>query len=79
MPLDSLIALAILMLAMFWTPGPNNALLALSGVKHGLRKRIHGRSVAPARRQRKMVQKLRENGILGQAFLPIMRTSQLGC
>ncbi len=40
MPIDSLIPLTILMLAMFWTPGPNNALLALSGLRHGFRRSI---------------------------------------
>ena len=40
MPLDSLLPLTILMLAMFWTPGPNNALLALSGLKHGFRRSV---------------------------------------
>jgi threonine/homoserine/homoserine lactone efflux protein len=37
MPNDALFPLITLMLAMFWTPGPNNALLALSGLKHGFR------------------------------------------
>ena len=40
MSIDSLLPLTILMLAMFWTPGPNNALLALSGLKHGFRRSI---------------------------------------
>ncbi len=40
MPIDSLLPLTILMLAMFWTPGPNNALLALSGLNHGFRRSI---------------------------------------
>lgn len=40
MSADSLLPMTILMLAMFWTPGPNNALLALSGLKHGFRRSI---------------------------------------
>jgi threonine/homoserine/homoserine lactone efflux protein len=40
MPFDMLIALTILMLAMFWTPGPNNALLATSGLHFGFRRSV---------------------------------------
>lgn len=40
MSADSLLPMTILMLAMFWTPGPNNALLAISGLKHGFRRSI---------------------------------------
>lgn len=40
MPADTLLAMAVLMLALFWTPGPNNALLALTGLKHGFRRSV---------------------------------------
>jgi threonine/homoserine/homoserine lactone efflux protein len=37
MPVDTLLAMTALMLALFWTPGPNNALLARSGLLFGFR------------------------------------------
>lgn len=40
MPLDALLTLFALAMAAGWTPGPNNALLAASGVKFGLRRTV---------------------------------------
>lgn len=37
MPFDTLVALFALMLAMVWTPGPNNAMLSASGAQFGHR------------------------------------------
>jgi len=37
MPLDSLLALLGIVMASAWTPGPNNMMLAASGVNYGLR------------------------------------------
>lgn len=40
MTLDALLTLFMLAMAAGWTPGPNNALLAASGVKFGLRRTV---------------------------------------
>ncbi len=37
MPIDSILALLGILLAASWTPGPNNMMLAASGVNYGLR------------------------------------------
>lgn len=40
MPLDSLIALTVLLGAATWSPGPNNAMLASSGATFGFRRTV---------------------------------------
>lgn len=47
MPLDSIIAIAVLLVASTWTPGPNNAMLASSGATFGFRRTVpHALGVA---------------------------------
>ena len=40
MPLDTLTTLFVMLLAMVWTPGPNNAMLSASGAQFGYRRSL---------------------------------------
>lgn len=47
MPIDTIIAVAILLVSATWTPGPNNAMLASSGATFGFRRTLpHALGVA---------------------------------